>query len=118
MSTLTLNLENLGDLDQGSTKSMIDSDIALCVADLDTHGDDGRVREVTVKVKMWVENPGTPKASKRVVVTSKPSIPARMSGETMARTKIDRGKARLMFEDDPQDEEEAPPAKEDERESA
>lgn len=114
MSTLTLNLDNLGDLAQGSTKSMIDADIALVVSDLDQHGDDGKVREVTIKVKCWVDE-GT--KEKRVVITSKPSLPARMSAETRARTKVDRGKARLMFEDDPADEE-SPPEKEEKKESA
>lgn len=92
---------------------MIDSDIAMCVSDLDQHGEDGKVREVTIKVKMWVDD-----KKKKIVVTSKPSLPARMSAETLARTKVDKGKARLLFEEDPADEEEAPPPQEDKRESA
>lgn len=114
MSTLTLNLDNLGDLANGSTKPMIDSDIAMCVADLDQHGNDGKVREVTIKLKMWVDEASK---EKRLVITSKPSLPARMSAETRARTKVDKGKARLLFEDDQEDEADPEKPQEDKRES-
>lgn len=102
---VTLNLENLGQVDAGRAKQLVDEAIALAVSDLDKNGDDGAVRKVAIQLEMWVEG-----KEKRLIVKAQAKLPPQSTEESKGRTKIDKGRARLMFEDLEIEEEEKPTA--------
>jgi len=52
MAQVQLTLDSLGDLDDGAGRIAINGALAEAVKDLDERGEDGKAREVTIKVTL------------------------------------------------------------------
>lgn len=96
-----VSLENLGELDNGAAKTVINAALMRAIADLDDRGDDGKPREVTIKVSMKKIDGGL--VSTHVEAATK--CPSYVTNGTVCRPKVVGGQARLLFQqlapDDP-----------------
>lgn len=97
----TLCLDSLGELDHGTARVVIDAALRKAVEDLDDRGDDGKPREVNIKVTMEKIDGGLTSAHVKVAA----KIPEYQINGTVCRHKVVNGHSRLLFQqlapDDP-----------------
>ena len=80
MAKMQLVLDNLGDLDGGNVRAMIDREIARAVADLDDRGqEDGKPRKVSIEIQLTNEGNLI-----TVKVIAQAKLPPLLSGTTAA----------------------------------
>lgn len=95
MASVSLTLENLGDLADGVARAIIDRELAAAVADIDDRGEDGKPRKVTITVQLQKADNGVV----AVHVEAKASAPPRRSKSTFGKTRQDaRGRSQLFFQ--------------------
>jgi len=96
-----LSLETLGELDNGAAKVIINAALQRAMQDLDDRGDDGKAREVTLKITMQKIDGGL--VSTKVEAAAK--MPSYLTNGTVCRPKVINGQSRLLFQqlapDDP-----------------
>lgn len=112
----TLNLESLGDLDNGTAGMIVARELQRASLDVDENGDDGAKRKVVIQIEMQKKD-----GKLCVHVAAQAKLPPKRTKDVPARTKKDRGACRLLFEDMGGDEDapDAPPdAEPDQREAS
>ncbi len=98
MSRERLTLRNLGDLDNGRAGLAVNSDIAQMMADLDNRGDDEKVRKVVITIEAKKVTEG--KSDIAIRVTSKPILPTKHTGITIAELVLNGRAAEAHFRPD------------------
>lgn len=88
MSTALLTVDNLGDLDNGSARLAIDDAIARAAKDIDDRGQDGKEREVNIKIRMVRTDAGQGQVVMHVECGTK--TPVYRTAGTIANVKVKR----------------------------
>lgn len=87
-------LDNLGDLDSGHARAVVDAAIRLAAADLDDRGEDGKPRQVNIILSMVKMDNGLT----AVHIEAESKLPRRRTHSTLAQVKQEDGQAQLMFQ--------------------
>lgn len=91
---IPLCLDNIGELDHGAARLIIDAAIRDALRDLDDRGKDGKPRDINIKISMSLMDNGL--IATHVEANSK--IPARRTASTLGLVKQAQGNPEMLFQ--------------------
>ena len=93
MAKAILDLDTIGDLDNGAARLVVNEAIATAVADFDDRGGDKKPRKVTITLTLELTDIGPV-----ISVEAKASVPAYHTGGTVAKVQRAGSETQLVFQ--------------------